>query len=90
MGNVERLEDEDAALGLQVGEIQWVARRQLVGSLFVAALIAVAASLMAFRPAHHDTVDIAPHKLAGIQQPSFLTPPGARVAGIRRPGIELP
>jgi hypothetical protein len=56
----------------------------------VAALIAAVAILTALRPAHHDTVAIAPHKLAGIRQPSFVTPTGARVAAIRRRGIELP
>ena len=88
MANVEYFDDEGAALS--DGEIQSVARRQLIGSLVVVAVIAAVAALTAFRPVHFDIAGIAPQKSAAIQQPSFVTPPGQRVAGLVRHEVELP
>ena len=87
MENVEHFEGES---GLGENELQAAARRQLVASLIVALVIAAFAGLVALRPAYRETAADAPHKLAAIQQPSFVTPLGQRVAGVVQHGIELP
>jgi hypothetical protein len=88
MENLDYLDGEDGAV-LSDREIRSTARRQLVGSLVAIALIAIAASATALRPASHDAADIAPYKFA-IHQPSLATLPGQRVATIARHEIELP
>jgi hypothetical protein len=90
MEKVDRLDSDESDLGLSDPEIRWVARRQLVGSLIVALMIAAVASLMAVRPARLETVNSPPSRVAGVQQPSFVTPLGQRVAGVVQHGIELP
>jgi hypothetical protein len=90
MENIENFEEDGVALGLGAAEIRSVARRQLVGSTVAAVLIVVVATLTALRPAYRETADIAPHKLAGIQRPSFVMPQGAHVADLTRRDIELP
>jgi len=68
-------------------EIQSMARRQLIGSLVVAFVIAIASGLTALRPASHVTADVVtPHRVAAIQHPSFVTP---RVA-IAQSSVEVP
>lgn len=89
MEEFDRFDDETAS-GLTDAEIRWVARRQLVGSLVVVAMIAAAASVIMVTPTPRETVEIAPHKIAMIQKPSFATPPGQRVAAVARGDIELP
>ena len=37
-----------------------------------------------------DTANVAPHKSVGAQQPSFVTPSGQRVVGLRQHGREFP
>jgi malonyl CoA-acyl carrier protein transacylase len=90
MENAQLFDDEDATSGLSVGEIQAVARRQFVASLFAGAVIVFVASLMALQPAHRDMAEAAPHRLAGIRHPSFVTPPGSRVAAMAQHVVELP
>jgi hypothetical protein len=90
MENAERLEEEGIGFGLTAAEVQSAVRRQLIGSIVVAVVIAVAAGLVAIRPAYHDTVNVAPHKSAGAQQPSFVPPSGQRVVGLRQHGREFP
>jgi len=72
-----------AGVGLSVASMQAVARRQLVGSVVVAMLIAAAAGLTAIRPGgSHDTSRSA-HDFADIQQPTFVTAPGAQMAAMK-------
>jgi hypothetical protein len=87
MENVEHFEGES---GLGEDQLQVAARRQLVASLIVALVIAAFAGLVALRPAYREAAAVAPHKLASIQQPSFVTPPGAHVAALKQREIELP
>jgi hypothetical protein len=90
MENVELFDDGGIAFGLSVGEIQSVACRQLVGSFVVAVVIAAAAAFTALRPVSYDTAVVAPHNVAVIQQPSFVTPLGQRVAAIKQRELKLP
>ena len=90
MDEVEILHSENAGLGLAVEDVPSVARRQLIGSLVAAAVIAAIAVATAFRPAYQDAAGLASHKVAGVQQASFATSAGQRVATIRRHEIELP
>lgn len=55
-------------------EIQSMARRQVVGSLVAAVVIAVAFGLAALRPAYRVAAHAAPHRIAVIQPPSFVMP----------------
>jgi hypothetical protein len=80
----------DAPLGASLDEIPSVARRQLAGSLVVAALIAAAAALMAVRPVHNDIAALAPRKSAAIHPPSFVAPPAQHMVSAKQGGIELP
>jgi hypothetical protein len=90
MEKLDRLDDDETALGLSDPEIRWVARRQLVGSLIVAVMIAAVAGLMVARPARLDTVEAAPSRVSGVKQPSFVTAPGSRIAGLVQHRVELP
>jgi hypothetical protein len=87
----EEGELENAGIGLDLSDVQSVAHRQLAASLVVAVVIAAAAvGMTALKPAHRDTADLAPQRSAMVQQPSFVTPPGQRVAAKARHRIELP
>jgi hypothetical protein len=90
MQNVERLEGNDLGVGMSADEIRSVARRQFAASVVVAIVIALAAGLMALKPAYRDTADSAQHKYAGVQQPSFAAGPGQHIAGLKQNAIELP
>jgi hypothetical protein len=90
MDEVEILHSENAGLGLAVEDVPSVARRQLIGSLVAAAVIAAIAGATAFRPAHQDVAGLASHKSTGVQQATFATYGGERVATIKRHEIELP
>jgi hypothetical protein len=89
MENFELLDDEGVASGLTADEIRFVARRQLVGSIFASVVIAAAAGLMALRPVHPDSAVIASHRVTAAQ-PSFVTPQAQRVAFLKQHEIELP
>ena len=83
-------EDDGSSLSLAAGDLQPVIRRQLVGSLVAAVLIATVAAFMALRPVHLEATASAPSRLAAVQQPSFVNAPGSRVAGLVQHRIELP
>jgi hypothetical protein len=64
---------------LSAGEVRSVIRRQFIGSVVVAAVIAVFAGLTALRPAHVAD-NAASHRFAVVQQPTFVIPAGERLA----------
>jgi pilus assembly protein Flp/PilA len=68
---------------LSVGEMQGVARRQLVGSVAVAILVVAVAALTAMRPASRDATFPPAHRVTFIQQPAFMTPPGRHAAAAK-------
>jgi len=88
---VEVLWEEGAAggTGLSVSMLQSVARRQLVGSIVVGAIIVIFAGLTALRPAHTDVAGTAARSMATVQQPVLATPSNRRVAAVKRE-TELP
>jgi hypothetical protein len=87
MGNKNTAFDEqDEPLEMD----QSAAHRQLVASVVVALVIAAVAATMAIRPAYRTTPDAGPRELAGVQQPTFVTPPGHFIAAIRRHETEVP
>ena len=69
---------------------QSTAHRQLVASIVVALVIAAVAATIAIRPAYRTTPGAGPHELAGVQQPTFVTPPGHFIAAIRKHETEVP
>ena len=77
-------EEAIAGVELSVEGIRAVARRQLVGSIVVAVLIAGVAGLSATRPARD--LAAAPFKpiLPTVQQPTFATPPRHELAAVKR------
>jgi hypothetical protein len=85
------LRDESAVpgTGLSVSMVQSVARRQLVGSIVVLAIIGVFAALTALRPAHTASVAAAAHGFPTVQQPVLETPASDRLAAVKR-HTELP
>jgi hypothetical protein len=85
---VESLRQESAVpgTGLSVGTLQSVARRQLVGSIVVAAIIAVVAGFSALRPIHSESEGTVAHNFATVQQPVLATP---RLAAAKH-ATELP
>ncbi len=85
------LHDESAVpgTGLSVSMVQSVARRQLIGSIVMAAIIAAFAALTALRPVHNASVAVAAHGLATVQQPVLETPASDRLAAVKR-HTELP
>jgi hypothetical protein len=73
--------------GLKIGALQSVARRQFIGSIAAAVLIALAAVSATLHPAR--SVDNWPSQKAfGAQQPSFATSAKEKVASLKR--FELP
>jgi hypothetical protein len=62
-------------LGLSIGEIRAVARRQLVGSFVVAILVLTIAGFVALRSNHLPRRDYASeHNIRGVLPPTFVTP----------------
>jgi hypothetical protein len=90
MENVDRFEDDETPASPGDAEFQSVIRRQLVGSLIAAAVIAVVAGLIAVRPARVSTAEIASNRSPTVQQPSFVVPPEGHVAAVIRHPSELP
>jgi hypothetical protein len=90
MEKLNRFTRDELALELDDGEIRRVARRQLIGSMVVAVMIAAVAVIMALRPAHLDTAESAAKRIAGIQQPTFVIAPENHVASSFQPRFELP
>jgi len=60
--------------GLSVSGLQSVARRQLVGSIVVLAMIAVVSALIALQPVHNEATNASAHSFAVVLQPTFVTP----------------
>jgi len=88
---MEVLREEGAVggTGLSVGMLRSVARRQLVGSIVVAATIVIFAGLTALRPAQTDVAGTAVRSTATVQQPVLATPSNHRVAVVKHE-TELP
>jgi hypothetical protein len=83
--------DEDAigGVGLSVSAVQSVARRQLIGSIVVALLIAAVADIAAQKTISRAATTAPAHGFAVIQQPTFVTLPAQRVAATKRK-IDVP
>jgi hypothetical protein len=82
-------EDAIGGVGLSVGAVQSVARRQLIGSIVVALLIAAVAGTAALKPIYSVATTAPAHGFAVIQQPTFVTLPDQRIAATKRK-IEVP
>jgi hypothetical protein len=87
MNNIQ-IFDNDSGIGWD--EVQSVARRQLVASLFTAFVIAAMAGMIAIMPAHREAAAGASQRFATIQQPSFAALPKQRLAALGRHELELP
>jgi len=86
---VLRHETDVGRTGLGVSMLQSVARRQLSGSMVVAAVIVLFAGLVALRPAHRDVAGAVAHFMPTVQQPTMTTPLNHRLAAAKH-GTELP
>ena len=82
-------EDAIGRVGLSVGAVQSVARRQLIGSIVVALLIAAVAGIAALKPISSVATTAPAHGFAVIQQPTFMTLPDQRISATKR-NIEVP
>lgn len=89
MENIQNFDGEVIASGLTQAEVQAVARRQLVASVAVAIVIGLGLVVTAMAPASHIRTATAAHRIAGVQQPTFVH--GAEhFAAVKQGGIELP
>jgi hypothetical protein len=79
MVSVDRPNNDETTLSL-CPDIQWVAHRQLLGSMVVAVIIAAAAWITEMRPLRAETAAATPHRLTTVQQPSFVIAPINRPA----------
>jgi hypothetical protein len=86
---IVRDESEVPGTGLTVSTLQSVARRQLVGSVVVLAVIAVFAAFTALRPVHTASVAAVNHSFPSVQQPTMETPASDRLAAAKHQ-TELP
>jgi hypothetical protein len=82
-------EDVIEGVGITVGAMQAVARRQLAGSVVVAIIVAAFAVMAALRPGHYDAAYTTARALPGVQQPILVTPSDHVVAAAKR-GVEVP
>jgi hypothetical protein len=89
MKKIDRGEDDETISGLYT-DIQWVARRQLIGSTLAALVIATAACLAQMRPVHMDASAVAQHQFTVLQPTSSAIGPVVREASAVRRGGELP
>jgi hypothetical protein len=90
--SIDSIEHDDTidGVGLTVGAMQAVARRQLVGSVVVAILVATVAGVVALRSTHLAEPTFATaHNVRGVQQPTFVTPPEHLIAATKR-ALEVP
>jgi hypothetical protein len=90
MSNTEFAEDEEITIGLSAAEIKEVARRQLVASVAVAVVIAIGVGAALLMPASQDYAQANSHKLATVQQPTFVVPQTAHVEPPKKHEVELP
>jgi hypothetical protein len=79
--------DESHAVGLDLDEVQSSAGRQFLASLVVGVAIIAVGGLIALRPVHPDSAGLALHRVASVEEPTFVT---QHVAGRVRYEIELP
>jgi hypothetical protein len=77
-------EDAIGGVGLSVGAVQSVARRQLIGSIVVALLIAAVASIAALQTMDSVATTAPAHGFAVIQQPTFMILPDQHIAATKR------
>jgi hypothetical protein len=83
-------DDAIDGVGLTIGAMQAVARRQLVGSVVVAILVATVAGVVALRSTDLAAPSFATaHNIRGVQQPTFVTPPEHLIATTKR-AVEVP
>lgn len=90
MSETEFSEDQEVTIGLSAAEIKEVARRQFVASIAVAVVIAIGFGVAMLMPTTHDYAQLAPHKLAAVQQPTVAVPQTARVETTKKHELELP
>jgi hypothetical protein len=90
MGDNQVFDGADSAFGLDLGEVQASAGRQLLASFVVTVIVVSTATLISFRPSHADSAGLTFRSIAGVQQPTFVTQRTQRVAGLVRHGTELP
>jgi hypothetical protein len=90
MTSIHLFGKDEVGSGLDLDDVQASAGRQLVASLVVAIVVVAAAALVALRPSHTDSAGVSQHRFAAVQQPTFVSQPTQRVAGLVRHGIELP
>jgi hypothetical protein len=90
MNGNEYYNDETIAPGLTGAEVRESARRQFIASVAVAVVIALGAGLTVLAPASQPYAEAAARKVAVVQQPSFVAPPGQRLAAMKQSAIELP
>jgi hypothetical protein len=70
---VEYDDDDEQGFALSVGELRSVARRQLIGSVAVAFVIAAVAGLMALKSGPNDGRYASAHNFPIVQQPTIVT-----------------
>jgi hypothetical protein len=90
MNQIEYYDDEAIAPGLTGAEVRESAKRQFVASVAVAVVIALGAGLTLLAPAAQPYAEATARKVAIVQQPSFVTPAGQRLAAMKQAAIELP
>jgi hypothetical protein len=82
-------EDEDEGFALSVGELRSVARRQLVGSIAVVAVIAAIAGVVALQPTQRDGQYASARNFPIVQKPVVLTSTEHLAATVNR-AAEVP
>jgi hypothetical protein len=82
-------EDVIDGVGITVGEMRAVARRQLAGSIVVAILVAAVAGLAALKPTSLEGASAPLHELTVVHQPT-LAPPFARDVAAAKNTSETP
>jgi hypothetical protein len=91
MQNFEFVDGNGAGLGVDLTEVRSAARRQLVASMVVAVMIAAMAALIAMKPASQDLATAADgHRVAMVEQPTFVIAHPQRVAAMAPRSLELP
>jgi hypothetical protein len=83
-GRAESLPDEDVihGVGISVGAMRSVARRQLSGSVVVAVLVVAVTGLTAVRFDHREVAYLTAHRFPSVQQPIFVKPTDRVTAAI--------
>jgi hypothetical protein len=90
MSSIDYCEDEAIGIEQSAAAIKSMAGRQFVASLAVAVVIALGFGLTTLMPTPHHIAEAAVHRLALVQQPTFVAAPAQRVASARLAAVELP